>query len=259
MTTTAHMLTLAICLFLSSTAKLSATDKIVIYTENFPPYNFLDETGAVVGAATELVQQVMARSGLAYEIKLGPWTRAMRRAESHPNSLIYSMARTESRSAHFDWLVPIISESYYLIGRKDDLREISTAAITKGVFTAICMQSDISCPLLRAAGFPEKSLIRFSSVKGVTSAATMMLSGRADFYPDTLFRFHSLPETAGLDISGIEAKTLLGHLDFYLAASKKLNPVIKTKIRESYQALLKDGNYQPLDPEVVHGQHPTQQ
>lgn len=227
--------------------KPSALPLVTIYTESFPPYNMRAENGTITGEATQLVRQIMDKSGLKYDIKLGPWTRALRNATTTDNSLIYSIARVPARDQLFDWLVPLLQEQYYLIGRKNDRRILTPTTIANGQFTAICMTEDISCWLLRSAGFPEKSIIRFASAGGVTSAAAMMFSGRADFYPDTLYRYKHVFEGSSFDTDMVHPKVFLGQLDFYLAAGKHLNPIIREQVIEAYDLAVKTDGFRPLN------------
>lgn len=230
-----------------------AQSPVTIYTEHFPPYSFANENGDIVGAMTKLVEQVMAETGLPYKIRVEPWSRVIRNAQIEKNSLLYSLVRTEARSKKFDWLVPLTHEEFYLIGYKSDKRSVTDTAIKAGDFSAVCMQDDISCALLRSAGFPAASLIQFSSLGGTGNAASLMMSGRADFYPGTRHRYKNVLRKVGLDADIVELKKLLGNVYLFLAAGKQVTPEIKQAVIQAYRSLQKQGRYTPVDPEALHG------
>lgn len=77
------------------------------FTENLPPLNYQDEAGQAQGFAVELLRLMAAGAGLALELQVLPWQRAVQRAEAQPASLLFSLTRTPEREAQFQWVGPI--------------------------------------------------------------------------------------------------------------------------------------------------------
>ena len=76
---------------------VSAADQITAFTEQVYPLNYTksgDDDGQVIGFATELVIAVLDEAGLDYEIKIGPWARAIRAINTMSNVLAYPTVRT---------------------------------------------------------------------------------------------------------------------------------------------------------------------
>jgi len=69
---------------------------LLIVTEELPPYNY-QEDGVAKGLSTEVVQAVLAETGLEAEIQFYPWARRYIMAQNRTNTLIYSMARIQER------------------------------------------------------------------------------------------------------------------------------------------------------------------
>ena len=111
----------------------SSEDVVTVYAEQYFPFNFRGQSGDVTGLATTLVRQVMEQSGLRYEIRIGPWTRIYRAAQSNDNTLLFSIAKTPKRSAQFDWLVPLFADEYHLMAPVENNNEITAAKIKAGV------------------------------------------------------------------------------------------------------------------------------
>lgn len=215
---------------------------LTIYTEEYPPYNFLSEQGEVDGLATENVRQVMAASGLKYTIKLVPWARAMKSTKTEENALIYTITRTPMRETSFDWIVPIAEPSFHVFVRANETRAVTRGSLASGVFMGSCVSNDLTCELLRWAGLPAKNIIPIS--KEATGDYLMVIAGRSDVYISDLAVNDLLRRASGYDPATtrpamkLEAKT-----GFFLASGKKMPASIRAKIRLAYEKLAKTGQY----------------
>ncbi|MFC3095568.1 hypothetical protein DRW07_08380 [Alteromonas sediminis] len=104
----------ALTIFCFSSQSIAETDhKWLAVTENFPPYSYM-EKGRAVGYSTELVESLAKSANLALTIELLPWSRAMRKAQSQPNVLIFSMLRTSDREDKYHWIGAIDDMSIYV-------------------------------------------------------------------------------------------------------------------------------------------------
>lgn len=105
------MLLISICCSqaFADNSKLSVS----VVAEEFPPYQY-KESGKPKGIAVEIVKQVLADSDLTADIKFYPWTRALRLAESAPNTIILSITRSAKREDDFYWLGLISRHELYL-------------------------------------------------------------------------------------------------------------------------------------------------
>lgn len=217
-----------------------AASDVTIYTEDFPPYNFITENNTVEGTATDIVRKVMEEAGLDYDIRLMPWPRAYRAALEDKRTLIFSLARNQARENQFDWLAYLTRPEFYLFARQDDKRQITYEGIKKGRFTAICEYSNASCMILKEAGFPEAQL--FKTGDGSISETAMVLYGRADLF---LGDIHHHPHR--LKILGLEedvAKPVLRvrrGLRFYLAAGLQVDTTLRAQVKAAYARLLARG------------------
>jgi len=85
----------------------AAEFKVLIYTEEFPPLNYMHAKDGVKGFATEHVKKLMDTAGIDYDIQLTSWYRAYQLTLTTPNTLIYTLLRTPEREALFHWYCPI--------------------------------------------------------------------------------------------------------------------------------------------------------
>lgn len=76
-------------------------------TEEYPPFNYLDEQQQVAGIATTRLRTMLEDTGLQAEFQLLPWARAYTEARLNENTCVYSTTRTPEREAKFHWLGPL--------------------------------------------------------------------------------------------------------------------------------------------------------
>jgi polar amino acid transport system substrate-binding protein len=94
-------------------------------TEENPPFNYT-ENGKVVGSATEIVQQLSARSGHPATIEMLPWDTAYVRAQAERNTCVFATARLENRERLFLWVGPLGNNLWALYARSDFAAPIRT-------------------------------------------------------------------------------------------------------------------------------------
>lgn len=220
-----------ILLQLSPDSALADGPDITIYTEDFPPYNFLKEDGTVGGISTTRVRSILAESGLSYEIVLLPWPRTRREAMSNPSGLLYSIFRTKTREEEFDWLATVARPDFYLFARASDNRLVSKASILAGAFTAVCVDTDASCDILREAGFKDSSLYREGG--GGLTETIMVRYKRADLYLGDLNHHPYRMRMLGLDENVSKPVYKVASEAMYLAAGNHVRKELRDAIREA--------------------------
>ncbi len=77
-----------------------------LVTEDFPPYQHR-QADKISGWSVDIVEQILKTAKLEYTIDVMPWARAYKTAISQPNTLIFSLLRTEDRESKFAWIAPL--------------------------------------------------------------------------------------------------------------------------------------------------------
>mgnify|MGYP000689651807 CR=1 FL=1 len=144
-----------VVLFWGLVANLAAAnDRIVIVTEIWPPFNFINEEGKVDGIATNVVKRVMELAEIDYHIEVYPWKRAYMMAKENKNVLLYTIYRIESREKHFQWICPLVNTGgvglYTLATRNDIKIEVLDDAKT---FVTGVVGSGVTHDFLKFNGF----------------------------------------------------------------------------------------------------------
>lgn len=235
-----------------SVVRASDDEPLIVYTEDYPPFNYAKPDGSVGGLATERVRQVLDATGLKYEIKIVPWARAMNYARSKSNALIYTITRTPRREYGFDWLVLLAESNFHIFARADETRPVTRENLEAGMFTASCVSSDLSCELLVWAGVPVGNIIPIPQLG--TGDFRMVLAGRADLYISDLAvnRRRRKAEGYAPDLTK-PVMRLDSRAGFYLAAGLNVPMEVRARIKASYEQLKASGDYQLVSTEKAIG------
>lgn len=112
-----------VALLFASTYTISSEQTLTIYTEEFPPYNFL-EKGNVVGVNADIVAMACKMANITCKFALYPWKRAMTLSLKDGLSGLVSTSRLPSREKQFQWIGPLISSPacFYKLAERDDIR-----------------------------------------------------------------------------------------------------------------------------------------
>jgi len=217
-------------------------EDLVVYTEDYPPYNFPDENGEVAGSATEGVRKILDAAGLSYEMKLVPWARAITGVQSSETALIFSIVRIPSREENFTWLAPLAPSDFFLFARKDDNREFTLKSVREGRYSGACFHTDITCELMRIAGFPAHKI--HPVIDKDTGDFLLVNAGRADLFATELLVSKRLRARDGYVANAAKPVLQIApSADFYLAGGKSLDAGVKAKILGAYNMLVESGQY----------------
>ena len=238
------------CLLLCSVAvctELARATGIMVVTENSPPMQEMDGD-RVGGVATELVEAVLKRSGVSYEIKMYPWVRAFSMTKE-PNVLIYSLARTKPRESHFKWVGEILPVKYYLF-RLKSRPEINPKTIEEAKSYRIgVLRKDIVHEYLKQKEFP-----LLDEVGKLELNFAKLVNKRVELIPfSDRLNFGFGCEQFKIDCNMFEPALLLEDISFglYIAFSNSTDDATVKKVRDAYEALRADGTYQRIMGPVI--------
>lgn len=160
-------------------AQAQSLPNLTILTEHWPPKNYLDKDGNLVGEATEKVHKLMAKADINYQIVLYPWARAYHLAKNQPNTAIFSIMRSDKREPFFQWICPLVpSESLYFVklsSRKDIvLRSIHDAR----AYVVAASRDEFDEQFLLTNGFIEGK--HYELTEGDVINIKLLMEGHAD-------------------------------------------------------------------------------
>jgi len=224
---------------MAASVRLSAEEPVQldVLTDLYPPYSYRGDSGALTGISVSKVTSLLDSIGVSYQIIVMPWSRALQRVQTTPNSLIFSLNRTPDREDQFEWLIPLNRVEYHLIGLPKDAsppfdRE---AAIANGG-KVLCEAASSPCRMLADYGFHQSAILPIAD-KSPVDLVHLLLRGRADFLisDPVVMLWHAEranPETA------LRTYDLVGQgVTDYLAAGKQLPCPLVQRIQRATLAL----------------------
>lgn len=208
----------------------SDNEQLQVVTEMSPPYQTLLQN-EVSGSATKIVKNLLSASNLSATFSMYPWARAYNKAISEPNTLIYSIAKSDTRNQLFHWLIPVVQYKFGLVALRDridlditDLKELSH-------FVLAVQRDDIAHHWAIKQGLEEGNQLIVCSDIGCSWQ--LLLNKRVDFIVespeliDSMLIQYDLPVTLAKYVIAIPELELSG----YLAANKNIETGILDKLR----------------------------
>lgn len=189
-----------LCLMLLSAAKVSAAATITLTTEQWPPNNYLDDNGKVIGIATEKVRLLFDKAGIKYTIELMPWARAYHKTLHNPNTAIYSIMRSQSREALFQWVCPLVDPTpifFYKLASRTDIIINNLEDVKKYLISV--SKNEFDHQYLRANGFvvSKDYYVSFDD----KTLLKKLLNGRIDLMMGTEYAIISNTKELGFDVA----------------------------------------------------------
>lgn len=174
---------LILVLFTSSTFACTESEsklflsKLQWVTEDYPPYNYLDESGHLVGAVPDILAMIYNELGIkkrGNNISILPWARLIMYMERYPEYAAFSMVTTPERANKFR-LVPLpITTKISILALTSNIDSLRDK--TLGELTIAVVRGDIGQKLLNIQNNPAKQVETISAI----SMLEMLLRKRVD-------------------------------------------------------------------------------
>jgi polar amino acid transport system substrate-binding protein len=217
------IIALALCI---ASLSASAGEALTAYTEEWRPFNFMNESNEVDGFTTAIVRKIAGDLDTRTDIQLVPWSRALDSTQRNKNSLIYSIYRVPERESLFKWVGPIYQVDTVLWGIQD--RDLPIKNVEDAKKFRITVQANSAYAIaLENLGFNKDKLI----LDYAQTDIKMVLRQQADLVPLSIFSIGKLNAQA-LEFSQSprgksgpavqwKAYALLSTANLYLAFNKE--------------------------------------
>jgi polar amino acid transport system substrate-binding protein len=220
-------------------------------TEDFPPYNFADESGEVVGLCTEFISEIFRQAKLDYEHRLVPWKRAYLDALNTNNHGVYCTLRTQSREPLFHWVGPLFTERFNLYKRKSrkDIVIHSREDLNNYTFGINPLDGDLD--LLLSIGVRRENIIEM--LVPTVDRKLLLSNDRFDMFifNDITLRLE-LSHRPVMKFEDFEVvMTLPTSFPMYLAMNKNTPEEVIEKLHASHRQLVASGHREKLMRELM--------
>ncbi|MCV2883480.1 transporter substrate-binding domain-containing protein [Aestuariibacter sp. AA17] len=209
--------------------------KVSVVTEHWPPYNFLDEDDNLRGSATEKLRYILDNADLDYTIEVMPWVRAYALAKNQPNTLIYSIYRTEERENLFHWFCPLAKSVPQYIFKLRNRHDIALSNIKELKDLRIGVNRDAYAhQLLIKHGLKEHE--HFSTTTDVSHFLPLLLKGRVDLIVDTKSGLQQKLDKLSLPYDTVETVLTLVDDMVCVAANRQSDPQLLEALSKQFES-----------------------
>ncbi|ASP40965.1 amino acid ABC transporter substrate-binding protein [Bacterioplanes sanyensis] len=214
--------------------------KVRLYTEQFPPYNmtsnsepFAHSADDIMGLCTDLVEAIMNRAEVKFEMRLRNWSAGLSRASQKPNHGLFCMARNEERDKQFEMVGPLTSLRWTLFAAPgSDIKVKSLEEAKK--YTIGGYDGDAMTEKLQKMG------LNISSISNDRFNPRRLELGQIDLWiSDRL----SGPYVAAdaFDIVDMVPVLEFERMDLYLGMNPETDPRVLDRIKEAFRTLKSNG------------------
>ena len=235
------MLLLGVGLLFSSVvrAELPADYKVVLLTENFPPYNMANNgknyarEENLEGIAVEVVRETFKKAGIDYHMTLRfPWARIYKMALENANHAVFVAAKLPERERLFKWVGPIGPDDWVLLAKADTSISLTTleqaAAYRVGAY-----KGDVIEAFLQQKG------LTADSVLNDIENASRLDKGQIDLWAtgDPAGRY--LAKQAG--VSNLKTVLRFNQAELFLALNKETPDEVVQKLQTTLEQMRQEG------------------
>ncbi|MBE9608288.1 substrate-binding periplasmic protein [Chitinilyticum piscinae] len=234
-----HLLAgLGMTLLLVGSASAAAAADLRAYTENFPPFNYLQEQQES-GISVELLRMVAQRANLDIQMSFLPWQRAVNENAMDANSILFTTVRTPQRENTYRWVGPIDACDIALIKLKKR-QDIQIGKLEDAFrYTVGIPTAGADFETLSRLGFPAGQLRR---APPSASVIRMLYAERFDLASGILLSYAYQARQVGLPAGElVSVYPLQKGSGCYFAFNSRVDPELFRRFETAFKELERDG------------------
>jgi len=220
-------------------AQLPADYKVVLLTENFPPFNmavddknFARDDG-IDGISADIVREMFKRAGIDYTLTLRfPWDRLYRLTLDKPNYGLFSTTYTPERQPLFKWVGPLAKTGWVLLAAPGN--DIKVSSLQDAAQYRIgAYKNDAVSQHLESQGLqPINALRDQENVK-------KLVRGQIDLWAttDPVGRYLAKQE----EVSGLNTVLRFNDAELYLALNKDTPDEVVERLQKALNEMRTEG------------------
>ena len=223
----------------SAQAELPEGYKMVVLTENFPPFNmavddknFARDDG-IDGISAEIVREMFKRAGIDYSMTLRfPWDRLYRLTLDKPNYGLFSTTYTPERQPLFKWVGPLANTGWVLLAAPGNNIKVSSLKDAAKYRIGAYKNDSVSQHLESQGLEPINALRDQENVK-------KLVRGPIDLWAttDPVGRYLAKQE----DVSGLNTVLRFNDTQLYLALNKDTPDEVVERLQKALDEMRQEG------------------
>lgn len=214
--------------------------RFYLVTEEYPPITFMHD-GQVSGFVTDIVREVASELGVDDRVQLTSWQNAYQMALLHPNVVLFSAERTDSREQLFHWVGPVGRNTAMLYAREGQDIEVDTLTDARRLDAVATTTDWFTEQHLQAEGFDN-----LLSSPDPADSVRRLMSGEADLAVFTDLTVGEIVARAGYDMDDLKPVRVVSETDFYVALSSDTDAEDVADWRRGLEVLKADGRFERI-------------
>ncbi|MEB0217251.1 MULTISPECIES: substrate-binding periplasmic protein [unclassified Undibacterium] len=229
------------CAGLLLACSLAAAQNLQILTEDWPPISFGNDQ-QVDGMAVEVVRALQKRiskaAGADAIIQVVPWARGYKTLLEEPNTLLFTVGRSDEREKLMTLLGPIAVSSTALWTRKGHAARLRALGAGMQKLKVGAYRASIFADTARRHGFSDIEQAPTPQI-----VANMLFAKRFDLWVEGSFVVPSVLNDIGRQRDEVEKVSTLESLELFLAFSQQTSAATIKAWEEALRSLKKDGSF----------------
>ena len=210
--------------------------EVRIITEDWAPFNFVDESGTVTGVGTEIVNELIARTMPGMKVEVLPWKRAFNLASTKPRVGLFSLSRTPVREDNFRWVGPLFSVRDYLFVLADNDVELNNVADLRDMGTLSIQAGNSTHQVFKSLN--KEDVLELHNIGKMPE---MLLTKRVSAVLLSDFTMSYELKKRGIAVSAVRPATMFGVAHLYLGFSADTPDAFITRWQIAFSDMEADG------------------
>ena len=213
--------------------------KVVLLTENFPPFNMAADgknyaaERNISGINADIVREMFKRAGIAYSMTLRfPWERIYNQVLEQPDQGLFSTTYPPEREPLFKWVGPLASTGWVLLAPPGSSLRLSSLEQAQP-YRIGAYKNDAVSQHLESKGLEPINSLRDQENIG------KLLKGRIDLWATTDPVGPYLAKQEG--VSGLTTVLRFNDAQLFLALNKQTPDEVVTRLQKALNEMKGDG------------------
>ncbi len=208
-----------------------------ILTADNPPLNF-SRDGEITGLATEVVRELIERTGTRGAIEMTSWPEGYRALSGDANVALFSTVMTAERKELFQWVGPLVTLDTNLFALKGSGIEIANLDQARKAGTIATVTKYYSEQMLAEEDFTDTE-----SCPDRATSLRRLLDGKVPLVVASNTEMPAALEATGAPADAVKNAFTLSTDLVYIAFSQGTPPAIVARWQQALDAMKRDGTF----------------
>lgn len=216
----------------------ASEDEFQLVTGELLPLSY-KQNEELKGISIDIVKELIKRTKYKGDIKFKPWARVIKESESDI-VLSFPLARIPYREEKYKWIGPILEDEFVFVSKKSNLVSVNDMNDLKTMKIGVAIDAPTEKRL------KDKSFSNLIIAQGESQLANMFINNRFDVWYSSDIFIKSFLKQYNYDVSLIEIVYKDLNIEFYIAASLRVDDLVIENWQNELKKMKEDGSYRDI-------------